>query len=80
MNIRAYGYQWYDQQNLSNVPYLVPCQLRKLVKNEIVIEVPMFNEDSFTFDYKSFFNYIYLERPQFDHILVTETLCNDLNW
>jgi hypothetical protein len=36
MNLRAYGHQWYDEQNLSNVPYLVPCQLRKLVKNEII--------------------------------------------
>ena len=80
MNLRAYGAPWYDSQKLDNLPYIVPCQLRKIIKNKLQVEVPLFSDGTFTFDYKSFFYYIYLDRPTFSHILVNEKICNDNNW
>ena len=80
MNLRAYGASWYDSQKLDNLLYLVPCQLRKIIKNKLQVEVPLFSDGTFTFDYKSYFYYIYLDRPTFSHILVDEILCNDNNW
>ena len=80
MNLRAYGNDWYDSQKLDNLPYVVPCQLRKVINNKLQVEVPMFDDGTFTFDYKSFFYFIFLERPSYSHILVDEVLCNEKNW
>ena len=80
MNLRAYGSAWYDSQRLQNLPYLVPCQLRKIINNKLQIEIPLFSDGTFTFDFKSFFYYIYLDRPTFSHILVDEKIINEHNW
>ena len=74
MNLRAYGTSWYDSQKLDNLLYIVPCQLRKIIKNKLQVEVPLFSDGIFTFDYKNFYYYIYL------HILVNENISNEHNW
>jgi hypothetical protein len=79
LNMRSYK-GWYDQNIKESLPHLVPCKILSIVKKEIWLEVPLFNDGKFSFTYSDFFSYVYLDQPSFPHIIVNEKTCIDRNW
>ena len=84
INLRAWGYEYYDSLNLPPFLHLVPCQLGKLVTrgNKIMLEytVPLFNEPKRYLDPRTFIFFVYLFLPDFQHILIDEIMCKEKNW
>ena len=79
LNMRSYKV-WYDQNIKESITHLVPCKILSIVKKEIWLEVPLFNDGKFSFTYSDYFFYVYLDLPSFPFILVDEKTCIDRNW
>ena len=84
INLRAWGYEYYDSLNLPPFLHLVPCQLGNLVTrgSKILLEytVPLFKESKRYLDPRTFIFFIYLFLPDFHHIVVDEAMCKEKNW
>jgi len=83
INLRSYGYKYYDSKNLFPCLHLVPCLLGRLrqVKGvqKIELTIPLFNDGIHLLDYPAYFNFIYLDLPEYKHIIVDENMLDSLN-
>ena len=84
INLRSYGYDWYDGENLSPILHLVPCQLGKIIqrnyKQFIEYHIPLFSSTIRYLDAKSFHHFIYILLPSFQYIIVDEQMKIDKDW
>ena len=83
INLRSYGYKYYDSKNLAPCLHLVPCLLGRLrqVKNvqKIELTIPLFDDGTHLLDYPAYFNFIYLDLPEYKHVIVDENMLDSLN-
>jgi hypothetical protein len=84
INLRSWGHEWYDQQNLKHLMHLVPCRILKITRREnkpvFAIETPLFNDGTHYIDARAFHDYIFLERPDFPHVVVDESMTSENSW
>ena len=64
--------------------HLVPCRILKITRREnkpvFAIETPLFNDGTHYIDARAFHDYIFLERPDFPHVVVDESMTSEHSW